>query len=68
MQVATGDAVTPPEPARRAARRAPLGELREYPGGHFTVYHGEAFERAVADQVEFLARALAPAAAQPVAG
>lgn len=68
VQVATGDAVTPPEPARRAARRAPLGELREYPGGHFSVYHGEAFERAVADQVEFLARALAPAAAQPVAG
>ena len=56
--LATADAVTPPDAARRAAVRAPRGELREYPGGHFDIYVGETFERAVADQVGFLARHL----------
>ena len=36
----------------RARRRA--GELIEYPGGHFDIYVGEPFERAVTDQLEFL--------------
>lgn len=58
VQVASGDAITPPAPARRAAGRAPRGELRSYPGGHFDLYSGELFERAVADQVEFLGRAI----------
>ena len=57
------DAITPPEFAEEAARRAPRSEVRRYPGGHFDVYVGELFERVVADQVEFLARHLAPAAA-----
>jgi pimeloyl-ACP methyl ester carboxylesterase len=57
--VAADDVVTPPGPARAAARRAPKGELVEYQGvGHFDVYLGEPFERAVADQLEFLARVL----------
>lgn len=59
VQVADGDAVTPPAPAIRAARRAPRGELRRYPGGHFDIYVGEPFERAVADQLGFLEHALA---------
>jgi pimeloyl-ACP methyl ester carboxylesterase len=58
VQVATDDAITPVEPARRVARRAPRGELLEYPGGHFSVYRGEAFERVVGDQIAFLGRAL----------
>ena len=37
---------------------SPRGELIEYPGGHFDVYVGEPFERAVADQIEFLGRVL----------
>lgn len=58
VQVAAGDAVTPPGPARRAARRAPRGELVEYPLGHFDLYAGEPFETAVADQIAFLRRTL----------
>ena len=58
--VLTDDAVTPAEPARQMARRAPRGELVEYgPGlGHFAIYTGEPFERTVADQTEFLRRSL----------
>lgn len=52
------DETTPPEPAARAAERAPKGELRRYPIGHFDIYVGEGFERAVADQTEFLVRHL----------
>jgi hypothetical protein len=40
----------------RVAERAPRGEARHYPIGHFDIYVGEWFERAVADQTEFLTR------------
>jgi fermentation-respiration switch protein FrsA (DUF1100 family) len=60
VQVGTNDVVTPPAPARRAARRAPRGELKEYPGGHFDIYVDGGFEHAVGDQLEFLARHLRP--------
>jgi uncharacterized protein len=59
VQVGTRDVVTPPEPARKAARAAPRGELADYDAGHFDVYVGETFERSVADQLEFLDRHLA---------
>jgi fermentation-respiration switch protein FrsA (DUF1100 family) len=58
VQVMTEDAVTPPEPARKAAAAAPKGELIEYPGGHFDIYLGEPFELAIADQIAFLERVL----------
>jgi len=45
---------TPPAAAIRMAERAPRGELVRYPIGHFDVYVGEGFERAVADQTAFL--------------
>jgi pimeloyl-ACP methyl ester carboxylesterase len=62
------DRVTPPAPASRAAGATPRGEIRRYPLGHFDIYFGEAFERAVADQTEFLARHLLGAAVEaPVA-
>lgn len=48
------DAVTPPGPAARMAELAPRGEARHYDCGHFDIYRGEWFERAVADQTEFL--------------
>ena len=58
VQVMSADVVTPPAPARKAAAAAPRGELVEYPGGHFDVYVGEPFERAVGDQIAFLQRHL----------
>ncbi len=44
-------------PARATVRHADRGrdvEVRRYPIGHFDIYWGDAFERAVADQLEFL--------------
>jgi uncharacterized protein len=59
VQVAANDVVTPPAPAIEMAGRAPRAELIAYAGlGHFDVYRGEAYETAVSDQLEFLARHL----------
>lgn len=58
--VADGDATTPPEAAVAAAERAPLGELRRYPFGHFDGYVGDGFNRLVADELTFLRRQLLP--------
>jgi uncharacterized protein len=64
------DAIVPPDsppgPAVKMAERAPRGEVARFPIGHFEIYVGEHFERAVAVQTEFLRRHLArvgPAAA-----
>ena len=60
--VGAADQVAAPGPAIRAARRAPFGELRTYPGvDHFDIYDGPAHEAVVADEVEFLRRHLRPA-------
>jgi alpha-beta hydrolase superfamily lysophospholipase len=57
--VGEADRVARPGPAIAAARRAPLGELRTYPGvDHFDIYDGPGHEAVVADQVEFLQRHL----------
>ena len=56
--IAQDDAITPVMLAQAAAARAPHAEVRTYPGGHFDIYVGATFERAVADQVEFLTRHL----------
>ena len=56
--IAQDDAITPVPLAQAAAARAPHAEVRTYPGGHFDIYVGATFERAVADQVEFLTRHL----------
>lgn len=57
--VCDDDAVTPPEAAVRVAHDAPRGELVRYAGaGHFDIYVGELFERAVADQIAFLTQHL----------
>ncbi len=49
------DETTPPAAAIRAAERAPRGELKRYPIGHFGIYEDLG---ARADQVEFLTRHL----------
>ena len=62
------DALTPVEPAVRAAEAAPRGELRRYPGDHFDVYFGETFERVARDQAAFFTRHLVRAEAPVASG
>ncbi|CAJ0704680.1 Quorum-quenching protein AidA [Ralstonia edaphis] len=50
------DSVAPAGPTRRYAKKAPRGEVRLYRAGHFDIYVGEAFERVVTDQLDFLKR------------
>jgi uncharacterized protein len=52
------DAVAPADTAARYAATARRAEVKRYPVGHFDIYLGEPFERAVADQTEFLVRHL----------
>ena len=56
---ATGSARGCTGPTRRYAETAPRGEVKLYPEGHFEIYVGDAFERVLADQLEFLGRVLA---------
>ncbi|MFB4276832.1 alpha/beta hydrolase [Nonomuraea sp. MTCD27] len=52
--VAAEDRETPLETTRVLADRAPRGELRVYPGSHFTFYTDPSFrDRVVADQIAF---------------
>jgi hypothetical protein len=46
--------VAPAAATLRHAGKAPRGEVRLYPEGHFAIYVDEAFERVVADQLAFL--------------
>ena len=61
--VSNTDSVTPPAQTLRYARTAPRGEIKRYDAGHFDFYTGATFEALVRDQIEFLARQLAPAPA-----
>ena len=57
--VAADDHETPLETTRKLAESAPRGELRSYPGTHFTFYTDPATrDRALTDQVAFLRRCL----------
>ena len=68
FQIADRDAVAPPAAVEKAAWQAPgRAEVRRYPLGHFDVYAGEGFERAVADQLYFLRRHLAVGEREPAA-
>lgn len=58
--VCENDTTTPPESTIKAAKRAPRGELRRYPYGHFDIYNDP---KVKADQVEFLRRVVASVAA-----
>jgi uncharacterized protein len=60
--VGEADQVAKPGPAIAAARQAPLGEVRAYPGvDHFDIYDGDVHEAVVADELAFLRRVLQPA-------
>jgi dienelactone hydrolase len=65
--VCEGDTTTPPGPAIKMGESAPRGEVERFPGGHFDIYVGERFERAVALQTAFLQRHLAPVTPAAVA-
>lgn len=54
--VCENDTLAPPDPTLRHVRKAPKGEVRMQPGGHFDIYVGDAFEHNVAEQLAFLAR------------
>ncbi|MCV7090629.1 alpha/beta hydrolase [Mycobacterium interjectum] len=56
--VCEADSVAPPVPTLRYAAKAPRGEVRMYPEGHFAIYVDDAFERVVEDQLAFLDRHL----------
>lgn len=50
------DTVAPARRTLRHVRKAPQGTVKVYPEGHFDIYVGQAFERVVADQIDFLHR------------
>jgi dienelactone hydrolase len=54
------DSVAPAGRTAELAARGQRNEILHYPIGHFDPYVGEAWERAVADQTEFLVRTLKP--------
>ncbi len=56
--VCEADSVAPAVPTLRYAAKAPRGEVRMYPEGHFDIYVDDAFERVVEDQLAFLDRHL----------
>jgi hypothetical protein len=59
VQICTRDSVAPATAAEEVVRRlGPCGEVRRYDIGHFEPYFGAAFERSVADQLDFLRRHL----------
>jgi pimeloyl-ACP methyl ester carboxylesterase len=54
------DSLAPAKHTAKLAARGPRNEIKHYPIGHFDIYVGEDWERAVADQTEFLVRTLKP--------
>lgn len=64
VQIADRDSIAPAPAARAAAWRAKgRVEVREYPCAHFDFYRGEWRDRAIRDQLHFLARHLGAEAA-----
>jgi fermentation-respiration switch protein FrsA (DUF1100 family) len=70
VQIGDSDAIAPVKAAQETVWRATgRAELRTYPIGHFDIYVGEPFERAIADQLHFLRRHLAARSPrQPLSG
>jgi pimeloyl-ACP methyl ester carboxylesterase len=65
IQIADQDSVAPVKAAQDAAWLATgRSEVRTYPIGHFDIYGGAPFERAIADQLHFLGRHVGAGARQ----
>jgi uncharacterized protein len=60
------DSVAPVQKTVRAAKGLANVEVIRYPYGHFDIYLGDAFERAVKDQIDFLVATLTDASAPEV--
>lgn len=54
------DTVAPATATLRHAERAPRGEIRTYPAGHFDIYAGDLFEQVITDQLDFLTHHVPP--------
>jgi uncharacterized protein len=68
FQIADRDPVAPPSAVYKTAWNATgRAEVRTYPFGHFDIYVGEGFERAVGDQLHFLRRHVAAGEREGVA-
>ncbi len=52
------DSLAPAKRSSTLGAKAPRAEIKHYPVGHFEIYVGEWFDRAVADQTEFLTKHL----------
>jgi dienelactone hydrolase len=52
--VCDNDTVAPANATLNHAARAPRGEVRRYPAGHFDIYIGDQFEQVITDQLAFL--------------
>jgi len=59
MLVTDRDAICPGRAMAGVAAQAPLGEAVHFDAGHFDIYFGDHFERAVSVTLEFLGRAMA---------
>ncbi len=60
FSICDNDSVAPAGPTAKYAAQAPKGEIVHYPFGHFEIYTGAAFERAIVDQTDFFVRHLKP--------
>ncbi|MBT9581832.1 alpha/beta hydrolase [bacterium] len=59
LQICERDSVAPPAAALATAQiLGPRGRVESYPIGHFDIYFGDHFERAVGDQIHFLRHCL----------
>jgi len=56
--VCDADSLTSADRTVELVSKAPRAEIKRYPIGHFDIYVGEWWERAVADQTDFLSRHL----------
>ncbi|MBC9250950.1 alpha/beta hydrolase [Pseudomonas alcaligenes] len=56
--VCENDSVAPAGATLRHARRTPQGEISIYKEGHFDIYSGESYERAIGAQIDFLQRSV----------